>query len=749
MRKNLRLIVTIVLSLMLAITMSHSVFAIENEDSETTTEAVSGTGDQGSGSEQNAGGDEETTETKTTNEYGTAEDALITIQGDKLEDGDAFAAYQVLVRNDAKGGYILNPVLTASDVDIVKVLNDAGANYKEDTLLAAIKAAQDESKTLEEGQKADDVKTTGQSTTEQSNVVNQLAQALLQLKVAGKISATATGSASNGIATIQGGSEGSYIIVGNGSTNGQVYLNMMGSIYENADGKYEASIIQAKASAPTASKEISDTTGNRTSDYGENAGDDDKMIDENTGDTKTDAQSNTIGDTINFTLKASLPSYPSNAKDTTFYMGDTLSAGLSYADTLVVKGSTDNGTKYDVTLTADTADTENDYKVVYYDADGNLVTLTASSTTEDIASVKAFAVVYHYTNLIKAHKAADAADDAVGAPITNIQVTYNTILNESAVIANSGNPNDFQLMYATNPYHNGNYVPGDDDEDGNPNPLYPEANKTENQTDTDYDYRTFVDESIIYTYAIGINKVDAETNAVLSGVKFDVFNADNKLVGQMTTNDKGQAILSGLQTGDYYLVETATNKGYVLLEDVTKVTVTAAKSSTNWTEKTITTGYVTTEIESTYTTTTNTSYTSEQSEAAQQTQATDSNGKELWFESETATDVTTKTGDEANKEKEDKYIPAYVKEVTVTKSKGTPTVKNENKVLTTTVVVAGEGDTDLTSIPMASVTTISNTKLGSLPATGGMGTYIFTIVGVCIMVCAAGLYFVNRKRRNA
>jgi fimbrial isopeptide formation D2 family protein/LPXTG-motif cell wall-anchored protein len=41
---------------------------------------------------------------------------------------------------------------------------------------------------------------------------------------------------------------------------------------------------------------------------------------------------------------------------------------------------------------------------------------------------------------------------------------------------------------------------------------------------------------------------------------------------------------------------------------------------------------------------------------------------------------------------------------------------------------------------------INNTKLTNLPSTGGIGTYIFTIVGVVIMVAAAGLFFARRKK---
>lgn len=42
-----------------------------------------------------------------------------------------------------------------------------------------------------------------------------------------------------------------------------------------------------------------------------------------------------------------------------------------------------------------------------------------------------------------------------------------------------------------------------------------------------------------------------------------------------------------------------------------------------------------------------------------------------------------------------------------------------------------------------------DTKLASLPGTGGMGTAIFTIGGIVIMVGAAGLFFANRRKKNA
>lgn len=44
---------------------------------------------------------------------------------------------------------------------------------------------------------------------------------------------------------------------------------------------------------------------------------------------------------------------------------------------------------------------------------------------------------------------------------------------------------------------------------------------------------------------------------------------------------------------------------------------------------------------------------------------------------------------------------------------------------------------------------MKDTKLASLPGTGGIGTTIFTIGGVVIMISAAGLFFANRRKNNA
>ena len=55
-------------------------------------------------------------------------------------------------------------------------------------------------------------------------------------------------------------------------------------------------------------------------------------------------------------------------------------------------------------------------------------------------------------------------------------------------------------------------------------------------------------------------------------------------------------------------------------------------------------------------------------------------------------------------------------------------------------------DKELTTVLQAS-TLIKNTKLTDLPSTGGMGSYLFTIIGVAVMAVVAGFYFRSRAKK--
>lgn len=80
--------------------------------------------------------------------------------------------------------------------------------------------------------------------------------------------------------------------------------------------------------------------------------------------------------------------------------------------------------------------------------------------------------------------------------------------------------------------------------------------------------------------------------------------------------------------------------------------------------------------------------------------------------------------------------------------------KKELESYSVTVKEAGSTDAGETGNYTKDTTTISelikiqNTKVGQLPSTGGMGTYIFTIAGVVLMACAAGAFIISRKKSS-
>lgn len=62
------------------------------------------------------------------------------------------------------------------------------------------------------------------------------------------------------------------------------------------------------------------------------------------------------------------------------------------------------------------------------------------------------------------------------------------------------------------------------------------------------------------------------------------------------------------------------------------------------------------------------------------------------------------------------------------------------------VIVTRSGEAE--NITVTGATDMIDTKLSSLPSTGGIGTTIFTIGGCAIMVAAAGLFFASRRKEE-
>lgn len=79
-------------------------------------------------------------------------------------------------------------------------------------------------------------------------------------------------------------------------------------------------------------------------------------------------------------------------------------------------------------------------------------------------------------------------------------------------------------------------------------------------------------------------------------------------------------------------------------------------------------------------------------------------------------------------------------------TKGTPvTTIGEDGVITVTTKNTA---TDFNGLEGFEGTNFVNTKLGSLPSTGGIGTTIFTIGGCAIMIIAAALFFASRRKSS-
>lgn len=79
----------------------------------------------------------------------------------------------------------------------------------------------------------------------------------------------------------------------------------------------------------------------------------------------------------------------------------------------------------------------------------------------------------------------------------------------------------------------------------------------------------------------------------------------------------------------------------------------------------------------------------------------------------------------------------YFKEKTA--PKGYSVNQNQSSA---TLTVTGEKAT----AALKETTSMTDTQLKALPSTGGMGTYLFTIVGVVLMASAAGVFFVSRRK---
>ena len=273
----------------------------------------------------------------------------------------------------------------------------------------------------------------------------------------------------------------------------------------------DALTITPKTALPTVEKKVKDIDDSE----------DDSIVDNAWHDTAD----HDIGDTVPFKLTATLPSNfrayivrgdgNVSAKPYVLTFHDTLSAGLTLNDASVKVYMYE--TQYKANVDTDLND---------YIADVTAYFTTSSTCTDGCS----FEVT-----------CADVIDIPNVSNTTAFVVYYEATLNENAVHGVAGNPNKVYLEFTNDPYEEG-------------------TGKTE------------VDEVIVYTYKLVINKVDSHGHD-LKGAGFTLYKKNLAGVyvpvgSEIIGADITQFTWNGLDDGDYKLEETTVPEGYNEMADI-------------------------------------------------------------------------------------------------------------------------------------------------------------------------------------
>ena len=478
----------------------------------------------------------------------------------------------------------------------------------------------------------------------------------------------------------------------------------------------------------------------------------------------SDIMTGSVGTVLNYTISPVLPIYPQTATNKTFYVADSMTEGLTFAyNSLLVTLKNTETIRWGVTDASDITDTKNtasDTFVLnstnnqYVTSYAKYVPAVPAVYAEDNTTVITPAVEAHW-EIVENVNIAEAQKTQNGFNMTFVYdnllytspvITYQAIINDSAVVGSDGNDNDAKLFYSNNPVKGG---------------TYSDITKHPDPTDTAIAV-TEVDTTVtIYTYELKFKKVDTNGNPLADAI-FGVYSDENctSLIDIIKTNADGLGYSNQISKGTYYLKEITPPDGYSLNETVYGPYEVKYKTATTKTTK------ASTEI----------SYTSNKEEAYQGTEQVGwlLDG-DFWKEvpSNASVVYVTEEGEEtalvgylnqegvfsAEKKNNDFYavytasdenydhilwkfmdeyflvLPAYISNVTKTAT------EKETEVETDIVDEGGAGVYDIN-------TDIPNTRLSALPSTGGSGTYILTGFGVAVFGVAVYMMFRDGKRKE-
>lgn len=263
-------------------------------------------------------------------------------------------------------------------------------------------------------------------------------------------------------------------------------------------------------------------------------------------------------------------------------------------------------------------------------------------------------------------------------------VLYSAVINDRAKIGSEGNKNSVRYYYASNPTNGSTYEK-----------LDQEPQEGEN-------IKKKTDQETVYTYEIKFRKTDdGDTPKGLAGAVYGLYEDQDctKLVDRIETNTDGYGASAKVGAGTFYLKELVPPKGYSLSATVTPVEArwaTATATTTASTER------------STYTS----------------AKPGDDAVQVGWLKDNVFYAMSLYSAET------DTIKPAYLSSNTKTADTVTFTEKN----------TAGSG--------VVVAPDLKDTKLGLLPSTGGIGTYLFTLIGVAACTAAIGLILAARKRKT-
>lgn len=365
----------------------------------------------------------------------------------------------------------------------------------------------------------------------------------------------------NGYSKVEGLSQGLYLLVETRvpenvtATTAPILVSLPMTTVDGSDWNYDVTLYPKNETGnPTLEKTVRES---RT-DTGKNAGKTDDITD---GYAHTATASD--GDVVEYQILSTLPTITSSATAlTTYTLVDNLSAGILYNKNDVEIAFFTDAECTDLITTWKEA--EGKFSVSYTDYSSESgSSMTISMTEAGLTEMNTATTVYDpETSLLR------------GYSNCTLRITYSCTLGSDAatVYGDSGNPNDVTLTWQ--------------------------------RSNIDY-YDTLTDDCHVYAYGMDLSKAFSDNNGSFDQVKFLLKNSTDVCYVQAELNKSegiyyvtghteseadatlfipsasGSVIVKGLEDDSYIITETATDDGYVLLnEDITVEISTAPGTET-------------------------------------------------------------------------------------------------------------------------------------------------------------------------